>query len=90
MLMLCGVYFGLIILQPNLSTTITVCGIIIGMMFVAGLHIMYLVGIVGVGAVGILFMILTDEDGYRLKKAYEFPGSFQDPLEMDTKLYNRC
>lgn len=80
MLMLCGVYFGLIILQPNLSTAITICGIIIGMMFVAGLHIMYLVGIVGVGAAGILFMILTDEDGYRLKRLTSFLDPFQDPL----------
>ena len=77
---LCGVFFLLIILQPNLSTAITICGIIIGMMFVAGLNIMYLVGIVGAGAVGITLMILTDEDGYRLKRLTSFLDPFQDPL----------
>ncbi|WP_227017195.1 putative lipid II flippase FtsW [Sinanaerobacter chloroacetimidivorans] len=77
---LSGVYFGLIILQPNLSTAITICGIIIGMMFVAGLNILYLVGIVGIGAVGITGMILTDEGGYRLKRLTSFLDPFQDPL----------
>ncbi len=60
---LCGLFFGLIILQPNLSTAITICGIIIGMMFVAGLNVLYLGGIVGLGAAGIMLMILTDEGG---------------------------
>ena len=32
---------GLIILQPNLSTAITVCGIIAGIMFIAGLEWKY-------------------------------------------------
>lgn len=80
MLGLCGVFFGLIILQPNLSTAITVCGIIIGIMFVAGLNIMYLGGIVGIGAVGITLMILTDEGGYRMKRLTSFLDPFQDPL----------
>lgn len=80
MLALCGIYFGLIILQPNLSTAITVCGIIVGMMFVAGLHIFYLVGTVGLGIAGITAMILTDEGGYRLKRLTSFFDPFQDPL----------
>ena len=77
---LIGLYFGLIILQPNLSTAITVSGIIIGMMFVAGLNTVYLGGIVALGAVGITFMILTDSDGYRLKRLTSFLDPFQDPL----------
>lgn len=77
---LCGLFFVLIILQPNLSTALTICGIIIGMMFVAGLNVLYLGGIVGTGAVGILLMILTDEGGYRLKRLTSFLDPFQDPL----------
>lgn len=77
---LCILFFGLIILQPNLSTAITICGIIIGMMFVAGLNILYLGGIVGLGVVGISLMILTDEDGYRMKRLTSFLDPFQDPL----------
>jgi cell division protein FtsW len=77
---LCALDFGLIILQPNLSTAITICGIIIGMMFVAGLNILYLGGIIGLGALGITYMILTDEGGYRMKRLTSFLDPFQDPL----------
>lgn len=80
MLGLCIVFFGLIILQPNLSTAITICGIIIGIMFVAGLNMIYLGGIVGIGAAGIFLLILTDEGGYRLKRLTSFMDPFQDPL----------
>lgn len=77
---LCGVYFGLIILQPNLSTAITVCTIIVGMMFVAGLNIGYLITIGGLGTAGILGLILTDQDGYWMKRITSFVDPFQDPL----------
>jgi len=80
MLFLCAVFFGLIILQPNLSTAITVCGIILGIMFVAGLNILYLLGISGLGAAGIALLIFTDEEGYRLKRLTSFVDPFQDPL----------
>lgn len=80
LLLLCGVYFGLVILQPNLSTAITICAIIIGMMFVAGLNILYLISIGVLGAGGILAMVLTDEDGYWMKRITSFMDPFQDPL----------
>ena len=80
LLVLCGVYFGLIILQPNLSTALTICAVILGMMFVAGLNLIYFIGIAGLGAVGIFTMITTDEDGYWLARLTSFLDPFQDPL----------
>jgi cell division protein FtsW len=80
MLLLIIVYFVLIILQPNLSTAITISGIIIGIMFVAGLHLAYLAVTLGLGTVGITALILTDEGGYRLKRLTSFLDPFQDPL----------
>jgi cell division protein FtsW len=77
---LCGVYFGLIILQPNLSTAITICAIIVGMMFVAGLNIFYLISIGAIGATGVLALIFTDEEGYWMKRITSFVDPFQDPL----------
>ncbi len=74
------VYFVLILKQPNLSTAITLCGIIVAIMFVAGLHAFYFFGIIGVGAFGITAMLLTDEGGYRLKRLTSFLDPFQDPL----------
>lgn len=80
LLVLCGVYFVLIIKQPNLSTAITVCLIIVGMMFVAGLNIMYLISVGVLGAGGILALIMTDTDGYWLKRLTDFRDPFLDPL----------
>lgn len=77
---LSGAYFGLIILQPNLSTAITLVAIIVGMMFIAGLNIAYLVGIGGIGVVGILGLIFTDQEGYWMKRITSFVDPFQDPL----------
>lgn len=77
---LCAVYFGLIVKQPNLSTAITVCGIIIGMMFVAGLRWIYLGGLGCVGVLGIFAMIFMDPDGYRLRRFTTFLDPFQDKL----------
>ncbi|MDD2215434.1 MAG: putative lipid II flippase FtsW [Eubacteriales bacterium] len=80
LLILCGVYFGLVILQPNLSTAITICAIIIGIMFVAGLNIFYLISIGVLGAAGVALLVFTDEDGYRMKRITSFLDPFQDPL----------
>lgn len=80
LLALCVVYFTLIILQPNLSTAITICAIIIGMMFVAGLNLFYLLGIGGLGAVGVIALVFMDEEGYRMKRITSFLDPFQDPL----------
>ena len=77
MLVLCGVLGGLIMLQPNMSTAITVIGIIIMMMFVDGLHWKYLGGLVGIGAAGMIALIFTDSGGYRLQRV----TSFLDPFK---------
>lgn len=79
-LLLMGVYAGLIIKQPNLSTAITVCGIMVGMMFVAGLSWKYIIGVVGAGGAAILALILSDEDGYWLKRFTSFLDPFADKL----------
>ena len=44
-----ALYGALIIMQPNLSTAITVCGIIIAMMLVAGLKWRYVITAGGIG-----------------------------------------
>ncbi|GAB1475181.1 stage V sporulation protein E [Bacillota bacterium] len=80
LILLCGVFFFLIIKQPNLSTAITICAIIIGMMFVAGLNIMYLITVAVMGGGGILTLALMDDEGYWLKRITSFMDPFQDPL----------
>lgn len=74
------IYFGLVIAQPNLSTAITISAIIIGIMFVAGLQWRYLIGIGAMGVLGVIGLIFTDEDGYRMRRITSFLDPFQDPL----------
>ena len=80
LLALCGIFGGLIMFQPNMSTAITVVGIIVAIMFVAGLELKYL-GAAGVlGVVAGCLLIFTDKDGYRLSRAVSFTEPFADPL----------
>ncbi|MFV0518516.1 MAG: putative lipid II flippase FtsW [Aminipila sp.] len=78
--LLCGVYGGLIIMQPNLSTAITVCIIIVGIMFAAGLNYVYLGGLLGIGAAGFCVLLITNPDSHWMKRLTSFMDPFADPL----------
>ncbi|MDR0423895.1 MAG: putative lipid II flippase FtsW [Clostridiales Family XIII bacterium] len=78
MLALGGVFGLLIYKQPNLSTAVVVCGIIVGMMFVAGLNVAYLGGIVSAGAAAVAYIILSDGDGYQAKRLTGFLDPFMN------------
>ena len=78
---LAGVYGVLIIKQPNLSTAITVCGIIIAMMLVAGLKWRYVVTAGGAGVAGILFILVFMKDTYWYSRLTSFTDPFADSLD---------
>ena len=80
MLLLGGVYAGLIMLQPNMSTAITVVLIIMMIMFVAGMKYKHLFVLMGIGAAGMCALIFMDKDGYRLKRVTSFLDPFKDAL----------
>ena len=69
----------LIMKQPNLSTAITVCGIIVSMMLVAGMKWRYCIGAVGAGALGIV-AILVMKSGHWYSRLTSFTDPFADPL----------
>ncbi|MEG0830532.1 MAG: putative lipid II flippase FtsW [Anaerovoracaceae bacterium] len=79
LLALCGVCGGLIYLQPNLSTAITIIAIIIMMMFVAGLSWYWCGGIIGVGVAGITTLLITD-NGFWNERFTSFLNPFADAL----------
>lgn len=81
LLVIMGAYAGLIMKQPNMSTAIIICMIILGMMFVAGLKWRYLISLGALGVAGGAFLILTDETGYRMKRVMSFLDPFADPLD---------
>lgn len=70
---------GLIILQPNLSTAITVCGIIAGIMFVAGLEWKYVIGVGAVGGGAMLTLALLG-DNLGMEHWSKRLTSFMDPF----------
>ena len=71
-----AVYGLLIVKQPNLSTAITVCGIIVSMMLVAGMKWRYVFGTAALGGAGILSILLFMKDTYW----YQRMTSFVDPF----------
>lgn len=75
---LAAVFGGLIVKQPNLSTAITVCGIIIGMMFLAGLEWKYVIGLFALGTAGIF--VISKSGTYWAKRLTSFTNPFADPL----------
>lgn len=77
---LCGVYAALIIIQPNLSTAITVCIIIIGIMFAAGLNYIYVGGAIGAGVLGVVGLLVFFPDSHWMKRITSFMDPFADPL----------
>lgn len=78
--LLCGVFAGLILKQPNLSTAITICAIIILMMFVAGMNWGYCFGLVGTGVAGVLGLLVIAPDSEWAARMTSFRDPFADPL----------
>ncbi len=70
----------LIFKQPNLSTAITVCGIIVAMMLVAGMKWRYVLAAGGVGAAGILSILVFAKGHYWYNRLTSFTDPFADPL----------
>ncbi|MBQ3466435.1 MAG: cell division protein FtsW [Firmicutes bacterium] len=70
-----GVFALLIIKQPNLSTAITLVGIVLALMLVAGMKWGYVFFLLGVGAVGIMALI-TGVGGYWQERFTTFTHPF--------------
>jgi len=61
-LALMGVCFFLIYKQPNLSTALILCGIMLAMMFIAGTGTVYTVGVVALLGAAVFFLIVSNPD----------------------------
>lgn len=68
----------LIMLQPDLGTTVVVLGVAFIQMFVAGLNVLYLLGLGLAGALAGSVLILTSS--YRKARLFTFLESTSDPL----------
>jgi cell division protein FtsW len=73
-----GIIAGLIMLQPDLGTTLVISIIGLSQTFVAGVHLLYFSGAIIMGAVSTLILILTSP--YRKARLMSFLQAEQDPL----------
>ena len=78
LLIIPGLFFALIMLQPNMSTAGTIILVTFVMIFVAGLNMKFVIAMLGSGVGLFLLLALTSE--YRLKRILSFLDPFQDPL----------
>jgi cell division protein FtsW len=77
LLVVLGVTGGLIMLQPNLGTTLIVCSIVMIMLFVAGTPMRSLGSIVAIGATGTLALAVAAP--YRRSRMLAFLDPWKDP-----------
>lgn len=76
-----GISCGLIYLQKDLGTTVTLAGTMMTMFFVAGMKLPHLFAL-GAGAGGLLYFAITSEGNeYRLARVTAFRDPFADKLD---------
>jgi len=76
-LVLIGIFFALIIKQPNFSTAVTITMVLFVMLFVAGLKWFYVFALGFTGFAGGYYFMVTET--YRLKRFLTFKDPFADP-----------
>ncbi|MBR4143455.1 MAG: cell division protein FtsW [Firmicutes bacterium] len=75
-----GVVAVLIVKQPNMSTAGIIVILVVGMMFVAGLRLYWLVGLGGLGIAGFIGILLSPKGAYMLQRVHTFFDPFEDEL----------
>lgn len=73
-----GLCAFLIIRQPNLSTAITVCGIAVAMLLVAGMHWGYVAAAAAAGVAGVVCILTFMQNSYWYDRMTNFINPFDD------------
>lgn len=80
-LLIIGIPCGLIYIQNDLGTTVTLAGTLISMFFIAGMNLFHL-GVIGAGAVAALFYAIAGPGNeYRMKRILAFKDPFAEKLD---------
>lgn len=80
-LIIIGISCGLIYIQKDLGTTVTLAGTLISMFFIAGMNLFHL-GVVGAGAVAALFYAIAGPGNeYRMQRILAFKDPFAEKLD---------
>ncbi|NLZ38647.1 MAG: stage V sporulation protein E [Firmicutes bacterium] len=78
-LVILGVFFALIIKQPDLGTAMTLAGAIMLIIFAAGMPLQHII-FLGLAAVPLLIYLISSEE-YRLRRWLSFLDPWADPLD---------
>lgn len=78
LLAIMGVHAAMIIKQPNLSTAIVICAIMLSVMFVAGLDIKIIGGMIGVLAAGLTYILLFLHNTHWYARLTSWTNPFAD------------
>ncbi|PAB58828.1 stage V sporulation protein E [Anaeromicrobium sediminis] len=77
-ILIIGIYMGLILLQPNMSTAVTIGAVIACMMFIAGMRWFHVI-VMGMGGFFALAAMVVAAP-YRMKRLTGFLDPFKDPM----------
>jgi cell division protein FtsW len=77
-LVLLGFVFGLIMLQPDFGTALTIAATAVVLIFTAGARVLHLV-MVGLAALPVMYWLVADEP-YRMRRILAFLDPQADPL----------
>ncbi len=73
-----GAYVALILVEPDLGTSVLVLAVLFIMLFVGNARIKYLLGIAALSTIA--FTVAVASEGYRMKRIMSFLDPWQDPL----------
>jgi cell division protein FtsW len=74
-----GAIVGLVLAEPDLGTAVSIATIAAMMVFAAGVHYRYVVGVALASLPALYFVIITSE--YRLRRVTAFLDPWSDPLD---------
>lgn len=81
-----GLLGALLLLQPDLGSTVVLMVITFGLLFIVGAKIWQFIGLISVGV--FLFIVLVLSSAYRLKRITGFMDPFKDPYGTGFQLSN--
>jgi len=77
-LFILGIVFGLILMEPDLGTAVTIGGTVFVMLLASGARWIHLIGLGSLSIPAVFYMIITAP--YRLKRLLSFLDPWKDPL----------
>lgn len=81
----------LILLQPNLSTTIVCCSIVAFMIFMAGISYKWVIGVLGTGIVSVVGVVFLTLRGFHILKPHQIERivAFMEPEKYPNLTYQQ-